>query len=70
MRTKPKSSPHKTANCVYSIPCECDRNYIEETGGPWYVRLREHRRNLEVGHLEGSRLAQHSFEETYRVLWE
>ena len=38
--------------------------------GPWTVRLREHRRHLEVGHLERSRLAQHSFEENHRLLRE
>jgi len=31
--------------------------------------LREHRRNLELGHLERSRLAEHSYEENRRVLW-
>ena len=70
VRTRPKSYPQKTANCIYSIPCECGMNYIDETGRPWDVRLREHRRNLEIGHLERSRLAQHSFEENHRVLWE
>jgi hypothetical protein len=70
MRTRPKSSQQKTANCLNSFPCESGGNYIEETGRPWYVRLREHRQNLEVGRLERSRLAQHSFEENHRVLWE
>ena len=32
--------------------------------------LREHRPNWEVGHLEGSRLAQQTFEENRCVLWE
>ena len=34
------------------------------------MRLREHRRNLEVGHLERSTLAQRSLEENPLVLWE
>jgi len=32
--------------------------------------LREHRRNLELDHLKGSRLAEHSFEENRPELWE
>ena len=70
MRTRPISDPQKTAKCIYSFPCECGRNDIMETGRPWNVRLWKHRRNLEVGHLERSRLAQQSFEENRRVLWE
>jgi len=34
------------------------------------VTFREHMRNLEVGHLERSTLAQHSFEENHHVLWD
>jgi len=34
------------------------------------VKMREHQRNLEVGHLESSRLAQPSSEENRLVLWE
>jgi hypothetical protein len=34
-------------NCVYSIPCECGRSYIGESGIQWAVRLREYRQNLE-----------------------
>jgi hypothetical protein len=33
--------PQQTAQCVYSIPCECGRSYIGETGRPLTVRLRE-----------------------------
>jgi hypothetical protein len=34
------------------------------------LRPRQHKWNLEVSHLERSRLAQHSFEENHHVLWE
>jgi hypothetical protein len=44
--------------------CECGKNYNGGIGRPWAMKLREQRQNLEVGHLEISRLAQHSFEET------
>jgi hypothetical protein len=32
MRIRPERSPQQTANCIYSIPCECGRSYIGETG--------------------------------------
>jgi predicted GIY-YIG superfamily endonuclease len=46
VRTRPKSDPQQMANCVYTIPCECDKNYIGETGRPLVVRIPEHRHNL------------------------
>ena len=61
---------YNTADCVCSIPCEFGRRFIGETGRPWAVRLVKHRRNLGVGHLGRSILAQHSFEANHRVLWE
>jgi hypothetical protein len=47
MKTRPERNPQQTAQCIYSIPCECGRSYIDETGRPLAVRLREHRHNLE-----------------------
>jgi hypothetical protein len=34
------------------------------------VQLREHRHNLQQGHLEKSKLAQHACEEGHRVGWD
>jgi predicted GIY-YIG superfamily endonuclease len=58
------------AQCVYSIPCECNRTYIGETGEPLAVRLREHRHNLQQGLPEKSKLAQHAHEEGHKVSWD
>jgi hypothetical protein len=55
MRTRPIRTPKETANCVYCIPCEWGRSYVEDTGRPWAVRLWEHRQNLGGDHLEISR---------------
>jgi hypothetical protein len=63
MRTGPISAPQDTANCIYCTPCKCGRSYNEETGRPCTVTLMEHMQNLEVGHLDRSRLAQHPREE-------
>jgi hypothetical protein len=68
MTMGPIRALQENGNCIYSIPCECGRSYIGETGRPWAVRFREHRRNLEV-HLERSRYAQHSFEENCQMIW-
>jgi predicted GIY-YIG superfamily endonuclease len=70
MATRPERDPQQTAQCIYSIPCECGRNYIGETSRLLAVRLREHRQNLQQGLLEKSKLAQHAYEEDHRVGWD
>jgi predicted GIY-YIG superfamily endonuclease len=70
MKTRPKTDPQQTAECVYRIPCECGRSYIGETGRPLAVRLREHRHNLKEGLLEKSKLVQHAYEEDHKVMWD
>jgi hypothetical protein len=35
MKTRLERDPQQTAQCVYSIPWECGRSYIGETGRPW-----------------------------------
>jgi predicted GIY-YIG superfamily endonuclease len=65
-----QNDPQQIAQCIYSIPCECGRSYIGETGRPLGVRLREHRYNLKEGLLEKSKLAQHAYEEGHRVGWD
>jgi hypothetical protein len=47
MNTSPERYMQQTAQCNYSIPRECGRNYIGETGRPLAVRLHEHRHNLQ-----------------------
>jgi hypothetical protein len=70
VKTRPKIDPRKIANCIYSIPCECGRSYIGETGRSLAVRIHEHRHNLKLGLLEKSKLAQHAYEEDHRVVWD
>jgi hypothetical protein len=67
MKTMPERDPQQTAQCIYSIPCECDRNYISETDRTLAVRLREHRHNLQQGLIEKSKLTQRAYEEGHRV---
>jgi hypothetical protein len=39
MRIRPISVPQKTAGSVCSIPCQCGRSYIGETGRLWALKL-------------------------------
>jgi uncharacterized protein YcfL len=43
--------------------------YIGETSRPLEVRIKEHKYNLTQGMLKKSKLAQHSYEEDYRICW-
>jgi predicted GIY-YIG superfamily endonuclease len=70
MKTRPERDPLQTAQCVYSIPCECGRSYIGETGRPLAVRFPEHRHNLKKGLLEKSKIAQHAYEEGHKGGWD
>jgi predicted GIY-YIG superfamily endonuclease len=70
MKTRPNTDPQRTAECAYSIPCECGRIYIGETGRPLAVRLREHKHNFKEGLIEKSKLAQHAYEEDRKVMWD
>jgi hypothetical protein len=67
METRPERDAQQTAQCIYSIPCECGRSFIGETGRPLAVRLREQRHNLQQVLIEKSKLAQHAYEECHRV---
>jgi hypothetical protein len=49
MKTRLQRDPQQMAQCISSIPCECGRSCIGETGRPVAVRLREHRHILQQG---------------------
>jgi hypothetical protein len=65
MKTRLERDPQQMAQCVYSIPCECGRSCIGETGRPLAVR-----HNLQEDLLEKPKLAQHAYEEGHRVGWD
>jgi hypothetical protein len=68
MKIRPERDPQQTAQCVCSIPCECGRSYIGETGRPLTVRLREHSYNVKEVFLE--KLAQHAYKGGHSVDWD
>jgi hypothetical protein len=69
MKTIPDRYLLQTRHCIYSIPYECGRCYIGETGRPLGVCLKEHQYNLKQGLLDKSKLAQHAYEGGHRVCW-
>jgi hypothetical protein len=66
-KTRPERDPQQVTQCVYSIPCECGRNYIRETCRPLAVRFREHRHSVKEGLLVKSKFSPHAYEEGHRV---
>jgi hypothetical protein len=69
MTTRPERDLQCTAQCIYSVPCECGTSYIGEIGRPLAVWLCE-RNSLQRGLLQNSKLAQHANEEGHRVDWD
>jgi hypothetical protein len=46
MKYRLERDPQLMAQYIYSIPYECGRSYIGETGRPLAVELHEHEHNL------------------------
>jgi predicted GIY-YIG superfamily endonuclease len=55
---------------VYSVPCECGKMYIGETGRTIETRMKEHLRHFRLGQLEKSAVAEHSILENHCIHWE
>jgi predicted GIY-YIG superfamily endonuclease len=60
----------ESKNVIYSLPCECGKRYLGETGRPLGVRLAEHKKNVKEGKTNISKLAEHVWEEHHKVLWD
>jgi hypothetical protein len=69
-RSRLERDPLQTAQRIYSIPCECGRSYIGETGRRLAVRLHAQRHNVQQSLLEKSELAQHVYKERHRAGWD
>jgi predicted GIY-YIG superfamily endonuclease len=69
METGPVRDAQQMKQCVYSIPCVCCRYYIGETSRSLELRITEHKYNVIQGLLEKSKLAQHAYEEGYKICW-
>ena len=65
---RPIESKHKT-EVIYSIPCECGKVYIGETGKTLTERLAEHRRAVRRMDNNNS-LAVHVQRTTHSITWD
>lgn len=70
IKTKPLNEEQASKNCVYSIPCECNREYIGETKRPLNVRIKEHKYNVNKGNTTNSKLAKHAWDNNHRFKFE
>jgi hypothetical protein len=52
---------------IYSIPCECGKVYVGQTGQTIEARLKEHRRHIRLNQLERSAVAEHSLTTYHRI---
>ena len=61
--------PMEKVGVVYSIPCECRRTYIGETGRSLKTRLLEHKRAIKIGDPRNA-ISVHVHETRHRILWD
>jgi hypothetical protein len=52
---------------IYSIPCECGKVYIGQTGRLIEYRIKEHQRNTRPLQTEKSALAEHSLQQDHKI---
>jgi hypothetical protein len=46
---------------IYSIPCECGKVYIGQTGRSMQIRIKEHEIHLRLAQTEKSEVSEHSY---------
>jgi predicted GIY-YIG superfamily endonuclease len=69
MKTGQIRDAQQMEQCVYSIPCDCDRCYISVTCKRLEVHIKEHKYNLTQGFLEKSKLPKYAYEEGNKICW-
>ncbi|PNF33765.1 hypothetical protein B7P43_G10211, partial [Cryptotermes secundus] len=52
---------------VYSIPCECGKVYIGQTGRSVYMMLKEHQRHIRLKHPDRSAVVEQSIDLGHRI---
>jgi hypothetical protein len=69
-KLKPKKDLMDKPQCVDRIPCDWGRKNTGETSRPPGTRLKEHKYNLRLEHVEKSKLTAHTIEEGHRIVWD
>ena len=62
-RVNPPTEFNMIKNCVYSIPCTCDKVYKGKTCRPLNIRLEEHWKAVVRGEIKKSDMADHIWKE-------
>jgi hypothetical protein len=52
---------------VYSIPCQCGKVYVGQSGQTVEKRVEEHRRHICLAHPEKSAVAKHSIDNDHKI---
>jgi hypothetical protein len=68
VKFKPKNE-WRQKNVIHSIPCECRKCYIGETGRTLEVRLGEHKKSIQKRDPDISKLCEHHYTTGHRILW-
>jgi hypothetical protein len=55
---------------INSIPCECGKEYIGETGRPLLTRVKEDRAALTNSETNSSKLVEHAWEMDHNFMWD
>ena len=68
VKFKPRQETNKEV--IYSIPCQCGKEYIGETGRPLTTRVKEHRAALKKGETTTSKLVEHAWNTEHDFMWD
>jgi hypothetical protein len=52
---------------IYSIPCECGKVYIGQSGRSIQLRIKEHNRHIRLAQPDKSELAEHSVNQDHII---
>jgi len=52
---------------VYSIPCECGKVYIEQSGQSIQIRIKEHNRHIQLAQTDKPAVAEHSINQDHII---
>ena len=69
MKVKSPRDPYKQKGVVYSIPCECGKEYVGETGRTLHQRMTEHKRAVKNNDPNNA-LAVHVTKTHHNIKWE
>jgi hypothetical protein len=52
---------------IYSIPCECGKVYIGQSGRSVHIRIKEHERYIRLAQTEKPAVAEHTMNQDYKI---